>query len=58
VFGLSCPSRLTSILKGKGAVYSVGKFIDWRNVFINTKCTIKTKMAKSSKALPDRLFKV
>jgi UDP-N-acetylmuramyl pentapeptide phosphotransferase/UDP-N-acetylglucosamine-1-phosphate transferase len=59
---LSVPIKLIGQIIGAVLVMSFGVNIGFLefpfNVFINTKCTNKTKMARSNKVLPDRLFKV
>ena len=53
-FELSLPSKVTSSLKGKGVLNSLGKSLDCRSHIIAMTCNNSTKMAISINIPPDR----
>ena len=56
--GLSLPSKVTSILKGKGVLYSLGKSLDCRSHSIAITCSNSTKMAISINIPSDRFSNI
>ena len=57
-WGLSLPSNVTSSLKGKGVLYSLGKSLDYRSHSIAITCSNSTKTAISISIPSDRFANV